>query len=176
MTFGDFTQWVVCYHVDTRNALFISGFTLGTFLFSMKSVIIKTLKEEIYDKVEYHEDIDSLKSHKYEIAYYGSLTSFSNLLFHAIALSFASAISQFTLGFIEHWFTSILCLLIAVASWVVLGFALFQVRAKWNDVFTHAEVVAEKASQKRRSKREKRSKKKSEGSKVVENDNNDAND
>lgn len=48
---------IVKYHQEFRTALFISGFTMGSFLFSMKSVIIKTMKEDYYDLSQYQDAV-----------------------------------------------------------------------------------------------------------------------
>ena len=113
-------ELVVQYHSDIRTSLFISGVTIGSFLFTMKSTIIKTLKDDIFDTEEYQKDLVQKIVHSKKgkaPKYYGSLSKFSSVLFWAITLSFISSLSQITLGFIDNAIVRTGCLLIALISW-----------------------------------------------------------
>ncbi len=139
---NDFLDAIVTYHQTIKTSLFISGFTLGSFLFSMKSVIIKTMKEEVYDQDDYKKDIESLKGIGEDIGYYDSLRNFSNLLFWSISLSFLSAIVNLTLGYFKLHCSTITCIVITLVSWVVVGRALYFFQSNWSKVFEYAENKA----------------------------------
>lgn len=138
--FQDFC--IIDYYQEFRTALFVSGFTLGAFLFSMKSVIMKTMKEDYYDKNEYQDNIRQRRSIGQNIGYYSQLKNFSKLLISAICISFLSALSQITLGYIELRAVIYFCLLLAVISWVLVGIAIYFVSVNWAKALDMAEDIA----------------------------------
>lgn len=139
-------EQIVQYHTDIRTSLFVSGVTIGSFLFTMKSTIIKTLKDDIFDTEEYKKDLVQKIVHSKKAKapkYYGSLSKFSSVLFWAITLSFISSLSQITVGFIDNSIVRTGCLLIALASWALLAYAVFLVRANWSIAITFQEKEKE---------------------------------
>lgn len=133
---------IVQYHQSIKGSLFVTGFTLGSFLFSMKSVIVKTMKEEIYDQEDYQNDIDELDDIGVKSKYYGTLEKFSDLIFWAIALSFLSAITNITLGFFSNIWTASICLVSTFSAWFYIGKALYHFQSNWSKVFEYAENKA----------------------------------
>src|SRR5690554_5671604 len=115
-------ELVIEYYREFRTALFISGFTLGAFLFSMKAVIVKIMKEDYYDLAVYQDEIANPRSTGASDGFYTPLKNFSNLLIWAIAISFSSAILQISLGFFANILTVSICLFFAVLSWTLVGF------------------------------------------------------
>jgi hypothetical protein len=138
----DLMSEIISYHQSIKSSLFISGFTLGSFLFSMKSVIIKTMKEEIYDQADYKNDVDTSNKLLKKTGYYDSLKNFSNLLFWAISLSFVSAIINITLGYFKTSWTTMLCIIVTLVAWVIIGRALYYFQSNWSKVFEYAENKA----------------------------------
>jgi hypothetical protein len=139
----DFCLATIAYHNKLIVPLFISGFTIGSFLFSMKSTIIKTLKEEVYDTDRHQDLINQKIAFSEKKGYFEALKAFSNLLMTSIKLSFVSSILQITIGYVGTIYTSLFCLTIALLSWFYLGKALFQVQSNWNKAFDFAEYKAE---------------------------------
>ncbi|MFT4850451.1 MAG: hypothetical protein ACI83B_003008 [Sediminicola sp.] len=133
---------IVIYHQTFISALFISGFTIGSFLFSMKSVIIKTLKEDVYDNDEYQDKICQKIALGSKEGFYDSLQRFSDLLLKAIVFSFISAMFQITLGYVQHPVTSIICFLIAGFSWIYLARAIYHVQDNWRKSIEYSESMA----------------------------------
>ena len=133
---------IIDYYQEFRTALFISGFTLGAFLFSMKSVIMKTMKEDYYDREEYQDNIKQRRSIGQKIGYYSQLKNFSKLLISAICISFLSALSQITLGYIELKPVIYFCLSLAVVSWLLVGVAIYFVSVNWAKALDMAEEIA----------------------------------
>ncbi len=126
-----FVDSVISYHEEIRGALFISGFTIGSFLLSMKTFIIKTMKEEFYDVDSYQESIFQRRKLGQKVDFYGPLKRFSNLLSIAILTSFFSSVSQITIGFSGDVSLVVFCLLLAFLSWVVLIIAIYYVSLNW---------------------------------------------
>lgn len=113
----------------------------------MKSTIIKTLKDDIFDTEEYQKDLVQKIVHSKKAKapkYYGSLSKFSSVLFWAITLSFISSLSQITFGFIDNVIVRTGCLLVALTSWVLLAYAVFLVRANWSLAITFQEKEKER--------------------------------
>ena len=135
-------NFLVEYHKEFRTALFISGFTIGSFLFSMKSVIIKTMKEEYYDLDEYQDAINQRKSTGQKIGYYTQLKNFSLLLTCSIIMSFFSAFSQISLGYSENCIFVSICLTIAFISFIFVAASIFLVAENWSMALDMAESRA----------------------------------
>lgn len=133
------------YYSNIRVALFISGFTLGSFLFSMKSLIVSTMKSGCYDSDRHKESIRQRRILGDAIGYYSSLKRFSILLTISIAVSILSSIMQITIGFIEEGWVVFICLFAAISSWSLLGLVLWLVSENWLQVLEYAEADAEEA-------------------------------
>lgn len=133
---------IVTYHETFISALFVTGFTIGSFLFSMKAMIVKTLKEEVYDHDIYQDEVCQRIATGSDEGFYDNLSNFSSLLMKAIVWSFISAICQITLGAIGCWLSSIVCLLVAFISWMYLAFAINAVHNNWGAALVYANEVA----------------------------------
>jgi hypothetical protein len=112
------------YYANIRVALFISGFTLGSFLFSMKSLIVSTMKSACYDSDRHKESVRQRRALGDPIGYYSSLRRFSILLTISIAVSILSSIVQITVGFVENELVVLFCLFSAIISWALLAIVL----------------------------------------------------
>lgn len=145
----DDCNFLVEYHKEFRTALFISGFTIGSFLFSMKSVIVKTMKEEYYDLDEYQDAIRQRREVGQTIGYYTQLKNFSFLLTLSITMSFLSAFSQISLGYSENYLLVSACLVLAMISFILVGISLFLVTRNWSKALDMAESRALKKNKKR---------------------------
>ncbi len=141
---------LIAYHEEFRSALFVSGFTVGSFLFSMKSVIIKTMKEEYYDLSEYQDAISQRRSLGQSIGYYTQLKNFSLLLATSIVMSFLSALSQITLGYSCNCTLIIICLFIAFMSFALVGASIVLAAKNWSKALDMAESCAVKKNDAKR--------------------------
>ena len=136
-------ETLIEYYREYRTALFITGFTLGAFLFSMKAVIMQAMKEGYYDREEYQNQIAELRELGENQEYYGNLKKFSNLLITAIWISFFSALLQITLGFFSDYiFVVILCFTPAIYSWILVGKAIIEVQRNWQSLLDLSEDIA----------------------------------
>ena len=133
---------LVAYHQEFRTALFVSGFTIGSFLFSMKTFILKTMRDDYYDNPEYQRKIAQRRSLGQEVKYYGPLKNFSRLFMSAVVLSFLSALSQISFGYVGDYRYVGFCLMLAFASWVLVAIAIYYVGINWSKALDLAEDKA----------------------------------
>ncbi|WP_444940251.1 hypothetical protein ACJJI3_15935 [Microbulbifer sp. ZKSA004] len=135
---------LIQYHEEFRTAIFVSGFTIGSFLFSMKSFILKTMKDDFYDSEDYQEKISQARKLGSDVGFYTPLKNFSRLLLCAIVLSFLSALSQISIGYISNPWAVIFCLILAFISWVLVAIAIYYVGENWSSAIDLAEKKAVK--------------------------------
>lgn len=128
---------------DIRVFLFLSGLSIGTFLLSMKSFILKTLKEEMYEKPSYQEHIRSLRLRKPEERYYGPLRKLSGFISKSIFLSVSSSFLNLSTVFFNNIWWLLIVMFITVISWFFLFIVLNKVDQNWNRVLNLAEGDAE---------------------------------
>ncbi|MCX2783623.1 hypothetical protein OQJ46_11565 [Microbulbifer thermotolerans] len=135
---------IVEYHVAFRTALFLSSLTLGTFLFTMKTFIIQTIKKEIYDHERHKALARNVASDSgNNPMYYRGLRNLSRLIFWSIAIALLNAFFQISIGYIEHPAASIFCLLTSAASWALLAFVLYEVGGNMTSMIDYAEEDAQ---------------------------------
>lgn len=105
---------IVGYYEGFRAPIFVACVTFGTFLFTMKSFIVVTMKREVYDTNAYRERFTN--AGRYDSAgggRYRGLKGLSLLLLVAILVALASAAIQVSIGWIQKpW-----------AAWTALAFA-----------------------------------------------------
>ncbi|MCK5075652.1 MAG: hypothetical protein KAR38_04710 [Calditrichia bacterium] len=114
------------YYVNFRTALFTSSLMLGTFLFTMKSFIIQTMKKEVYDKDIYKDRVlQRRKEGKLKETYYGPLIKLKRILFVSICGAFINAFLQLVLGFFQNEYIAIICFLTTIVSWLIVAIAIY---------------------------------------------------
>ena len=116
---------IVDYHEEVRTALFLSSVTLGTFIFTMKSFIIQTMKKEVYDNELYIKEKLPLKDLGEIKGVYEQLQFLASLLKWAIWLSFLSALMHITIGFFGETWSSIACILATAISWIIVAISIY---------------------------------------------------
>lgn len=135
---------LVVYHKEFRTALFVSGFTIGSFLFSMKTFILKTMRDDFYDNEDYQIKIRQRRNLGQDVGFYDPLRNLSKLLLASIALSFFSALSQISIGYLSNHIAVILCLSLALLSWIFVGTSIYYVGENWSRALELAEDRAKK--------------------------------
>lgn len=136
---------IVAYHEEFRTSLFTSSLTLGTFLFTMKTFIIQTIKKEIYDHKSYKERVENIaKLSGKPPQYYKQLKRLSRLIFYAITLALFNALAQISLGYVGHTITAYICLGTSFISWLVFALVLMQVGNNMKDMLDFAEEDSHK--------------------------------
>jgi len=138
---------LVAYHKEFRTSLFVSGITIGSFLFSMKTFILKTMRDDFYDNQEYQSRVRERRGLGQMIGFYDPLKNLSRLLLASIVMSFISAISQISIGYLSCPLTVILCLLLALISWAFVASSIYFVSKNWSAALDLAETKAQKAAE-----------------------------
>lgn len=131
---------IVAYHQEFRTALFTSSLTLGTFLFTMKTFIIQTIKKEIYDHKSYKSKVENIAALAGKTPqYYKQLKRLSRLIFFAITFALFNALIQITLGYVGLPLSAYICLISSFISWFVFLLVLLQVGNNMSDMLDFAE-------------------------------------
>lgn len=135
---------IVQYYQDFKAAIFTSSLTLGTFLFTMKTFIVQTMKKEIYDNPEYQKDIlarirEGMKDEKV----YGQLKNFKRLIFWTIIIAFINALLQLTLGYFETVTVTVICFTMTGISWVLAIVALILVSVNLSRMIDISETIVQ---------------------------------
>jgi hypothetical protein len=137
----DCVQALITYHQLLLPALFATGFTVGSFLFSMKSTIIKTVREDVFDNEKYQLEVCQKIALGKNEGFYTKLQNFSSLLMKAITWSFLSAIFQVVLGAFKTGIASGLCFMVAIVSWVYLARAIYHVQNNMRIAIEYKETL-----------------------------------
>lgn len=134
---------IVSYHSEFRTALFLSSLTLGTFLFTMKSFIIQTIKKEIYDHTRHKANAEQLAADsKSSPIYYRGLKNLSRLIYWSIIAALSNALIQITVGYFQFTLAAIFCLGSSILSWGLVAFVLYQVGKNMEEMLNYAEADA----------------------------------
>lgn len=124
----DILPGIIAWHQEFRTSIFTSSLTLGTFLFTMKTFMIQTIKKEIYDTSEYQDNIRKrLINGQSNVGYYSPLKRLSRLITASILLAIVNACLQITIGYVERSWVSWLCLTTTLLSWGLVASVLMMV-------------------------------------------------
>lgn len=135
---GPFNRFSDFYSADLRGNLFAGYLTLGGFLLSLKTFIIVTMNDKLYENPEYRKKWKEAKSATPTIgSLYTPLRRLNDLLFYAIAASLVAAGAQFTLGFLNHWITATICISTALWSFSLVVDSLFLIKANLDTWLTY---------------------------------------
>src|SRR3569833_997022 len=107
-----------------RQPLFAGLLTVSAFLFSLKTFIIVTMKQNVYGTDEYGADWNKKKELNPNLKRYQPLRNFALLLFFAVLISLCGAVAQFTVGLIDAPWAAIMCLSLAIWSIAMIFVAL----------------------------------------------------
>lgn len=135
---------LVTYHAEFRTAIFLSSLTLGTFLFTMKSFIVSTMKADVYDQEDYQELVRQRRKGGMDEEYYGPLKSFSKFITWSIVVAILNAFCQITLGYLNTPTAAAACFTSTVISWCLVGFVLHKVSSNLQTMIDRAEERAVK--------------------------------
>ncbi len=135
----DIVKLVKYYGENIRGHLFAGFLALGGFLLSLKTFIVVTMKENVYDNEQYQENWRNKSKINPELKLYAPLKELSDLLFYAILASISTAILQMTLGLYSHWLAALICLGSAVYAVVLLIQSLILIKQNLDTWFSHLE-------------------------------------
>lgn len=87
------------YYLSLRPQIFTGFLTVGSFLLSMKTFIVTTMKKEYYQKTAYRPVYLKNRRFDKELMPYDPLLDLGRLLTSSIIASYITAFSQITLGY-----------------------------------------------------------------------------
>jgi len=125
------------YAVNLRGHLFAAFLALGGFLLSLKTFIVVTMKENVYDNIDYKEDFEEKLKLNPELKRYGPLQELSDYLYYAILASIISALLQMTLGLYPYWVPALIAISSAVFAMVLLISCLVLIKRNSDVWFEH---------------------------------------
>lgn len=130
---------IVEYYQQYKTAIFTSSLTLATFLFTMKSFVIATMKKELYDSEKYQAQIAQRRQEGKKEKYYGPLNNLRKLLLVSIFSALISAVLQISVGFYQTVVAAWICFGSAGLSWIIVIYALIIISNNLNTMINNAE-------------------------------------
>lgn len=136
------------YAENIRGHIFAGFLALGGFLLSLKTFIVVTMKDKVYDTDGYDQiwkdayKLDSSIGKKYK-----PLSELSDLLYYAIAFSIAAAVAQMTVGLIENILATAFSLFLAAVATTLLIMSMLALKRnleKLFEIIEHANPDSEK--------------------------------
>lgn len=104
------------YSQNLRSSLFGGFLTMGGFLLSLKTGILIKIKEQLYDKKEYHDLVNSQLIIGGDASIYKPLRNLSDILSISVFFCLLSALLQFTIGLIDSKIATAVCISFAATS------------------------------------------------------------
>lgn len=148
MTSGCNLGDLLCYYQDLRSAFITSSVTMGTFLFTMKSFVIQTMKRDLYDRPEYQAAVaQRRKEGKKRDTYYGQLNRLRGLMLWAIVVAFFNAGIQVLYGNTNQEWLAWFCFVITGLSWVLVLACLLVVSHNLKEMILISEGIAQRDEQ-----------------------------
>lgn len=133
---------IVNYYNEFRTAIFLSSLTLGTFLFTMKSFIVSTMKTQVFDTPSYQDEVTARIASGENDQYYGPLKSFTRLMSWSIWMALGNALVQLILGVSDNAILVVVCASTTLLSWALVVIVLRKVSANLINMIDRAEKVA----------------------------------
>ncbi|TWU22496.1 hypothetical protein Pla52o_35530 [Novipirellula galeiformis] len=116
--FTELHSWVVndfssFYSKSLQGPLFTAFLTLAGLLFGIHNFLLINLQRDIYGKPRYRNFARKAEPHKHPL---DRLENFSQRLRHCVITCFVTSLLQFTIGFANSGWVSLLCTLAAIAA------------------------------------------------------------
>lgn len=119
---------VKIYQTKFQVPLFAGFLTLGSFLLTLKSFVIIQFKKELFEKPYYKAAHHALYGKFIGKTFYAPLNHLAQLLLISVIASLITSVSQLTVGFIPVRAVSALCMGLAIATLIEVGFVWLLVR------------------------------------------------
>jgi uncharacterized membrane protein len=140
----EFACFLVDFHSKWSVGLFTSSIMLASFLFTMKSFVIQTVKEHIYDTDHHKNKVKQRRKSGAQTEYYGGLKRLAMLLKWTIILALVNSIMQISLSGFESPWLSFLSLLVSVLTAVLFFMVVWIVSENISDMIISSENKAKK--------------------------------
>ncbi len=113
------------YGEDLRMGFFVAFLTVAGFLLSLKTFIVVTMKEGLYDSEAYIKRMQRRRAVNPQATHYGTLARLSKLLYLAVLLCLVAAVAQLTFGLRKECWAIYMCIALAGAAVGMLLASLF---------------------------------------------------
>ena len=134
---------ILAYQSKWSVGLFTASITLASFLFTMKSFVIQTVKDKIYDTDSYKKKINQRRASGANIEYYGALKRLALLLRWTILIALINAMFQLILTIFNCVWLALLCLFTSVITGFLFFYVVWVVSENIKDLIAQAEQKAE---------------------------------
>lgn len=135
-----FSNFTIFYGDKLRGSLFAGFLTLGGFLLSLKAFIVVTMKREVFESTIYKKEWEEQKKldHQDKMGkLYTPLRYLSGVLYAAILSCLLTAVLQLTVGLVDSFWATAICLWAVVVSLLLLIWALWLIRANLVRMFDY---------------------------------------
>ncbi|EGR3375921.1 TPA: hypothetical protein I7203_16255 [Vibrio vulnificus] len=143
MISAEIASVILDYHSKWSVGIFTSSLTLASFLFTMKSFVIQTVKDKIYDSPSYKDKVKQRRESGSDVEYYGGLKRLSFLLKWTILAALINSMLQLCLSPFENVWLAIICLLASVFTGILFFSVVWIVSENMRDLIEQAEQKAE---------------------------------
>lgn len=117
------------YDKELRSDFFIAFISVGTFLLSLKTFIVITMKKELFDTASYEKLHGNMSRLDPNVGpRYKPLRDLNDCLFWSILTSMITAVAQTSVGFVSSFWVSFFCIWLAVVSCLYLLYSLLLVK------------------------------------------------
>jgi uncharacterized membrane protein (DUF485 family) len=130
-----------------RNPLFSGLLSLTGFLFALKAFILTNMKTSLYDRPAYEQiyraSVEEFKKDSGDtllpshMKRYAGLDELRGLLEFTLTVCLIAAIVQLSLGLVNHWIASLVCITIAVNAIALLGLSVRCMQLNMKDLVTY---------------------------------------
>jgi hypothetical protein len=125
------------YQTKLQVPIFTGCLTIGSFLLTLKTLILLRLKEGLYDRPEYERIFRNQLALDAKLVYYGPLSRLGDALILSVFLAMTCAVCQLSLGFVRSVYAVSICLGLAVSTIGLVLFCWYQIRRnlrRWFEV------------------------------------------
>lgn len=139
----DIALVILEYHSKWSVGIFTSSLTLASFLFTMKSFVIQTVKDKIYDTSSYRDKVKQRRESGSNVEYYGGLKRLSFLLKWTILTALMNSMFQLCLSPFNNVWLAIICLFTSLITGLLFFIVVWIVSENMKDLIEQAEQKAE---------------------------------
>ena len=129
------------YSKNIRGSLFTGFLTVGSFLLSLKAFIVVKLKENIFDSDVYRDRLKQQRKLNPKLTLYGPVKRLTQLIFLTICSAITAAVSQLTIGLIQHWQATFFCIFVSVFAICMFVFTLLLIKNMLDEWLNYLEEV-----------------------------------
>lgn len=138
----ELSKAVIEYHDKWSVALFSTSITLASFIFTMKSFVIQTVKKNVYDTKQHKYLVKKRRFSGANTDYYGGLRRLSNLLKWTILLAIFNSICQLTLSIFNNLYASLFCIVVSLVLAILFSYVVYFVSLNITEMISLAEKKA----------------------------------